>query len=82
MQLKMIKSVPGVNDGDIYPTEYKAGEIVDVGDELGAVFLNEKFAVPMKSDAQQAGKSTKNKGNAPENKGNAPAADDNDKNKE
>lgn len=39
MKVEILKDVKGVNEGQIYPTDYKKGEIVIIGKSLTKAFL-------------------------------------------
>ena len=38
--VKMLKTVPGVNDGEVYPVQFKEGEIYEIGEDLFNTFKN------------------------------------------
>ncbi len=39
--VKMLKTRPGVDDGDVYPKEYKEGETYEIGQSLLECFIQE-----------------------------------------
>ena len=38
--VKMLKTVPGVNDGEVYPVQFKEGEVYEIGEDLFSTFKN------------------------------------------
>lgn len=62
----MLETKDGVDDGEIYPREFKLGKTYDVGPELGRAFVGEKWAEPVKKkkkDKDDGGKKKKDHAN-------------------
>lgn len=73
MKIKMLETKPGVDDGEIYPVDYKKGKTYDVGSGLGRVFVDEGWAEDVKKEKKPETKKQKPRANkalkgAPENK--------------
>lgn len=73
MKIKMLETRPGVDDGEIYPVEYKKGKTYDVGPDLGHAFVGAGWAEDVKKEKAPEKKKQKPKANkamkgAPENK--------------
>ncbi len=73
MKIKMLETKPGVDDGEIYPKEFKKGKTYDVGRDLRNAFVDANWAEDVKKEKKPDTKKQKPKANkamkgAPENK--------------
>ena len=53
-KIKMLKSAPGVNDGDVYHTDYEKGKTYTVGPDLGKAFIDNGDAEDTEAKKKEA----------------------------